>query len=89
MGGNRKTRDRKTMINIGNKKLIATILAAISVAIASTGCSGSGEDAATPKAKETLTIKCPNTDCKYTKVGNPESLSVVDTCPECGAKLKQ
>jgi hypothetical protein len=76
------------MKNIGNKKLLTTILVAIAVTIASTGCSGSGEDADTPKTKETLTIKCPNPDCEYTRPGDPESLSVVDTCPKCFGKLK-
>ncbi len=75
------------MKNTDTKKLLATILVAISVTIASMGCSDSGDD--TPKAKAESTIKCPNTDCKYTKAGNPESLSVVDTCPDCGTKLKQ
>ena len=77
------------MKNTDTKKLLSTILVAISVAIASMGCSDSGEDSDTPKAKAESTIKCPNTDCKYTKAGNPESLSVVDTCPDCGTKLKQ
>ena len=77
------------MIHIEYTKLFATILVVISVTIASAGCSGSGEDPDTPKTKVESTIECPNTDCKYTKAGNPESLSVVDTCPECGIKLKQ
>jgi hypothetical protein len=75
------------MKTIHNKKMITGILLAITLLLGSASCSDSGDDV--PKAKENLTIKCPNTDCKYTRPGDPESLSVVDTCPDCGAKLKQ
>ena len=75
------------MKNTDTKKLLATILVVISVALGSASCSDSGDD--TPKTKETLTIKCPNPDCEYTRPGDPESLSVVDTCPKCFGKLKQ
>jgi hypothetical protein len=69
-----------------NKKSITTILLAFTLALGSASCSDSGDD--TPKTKETLTIKCPNPDCEYTRPGDPESLSVVDTCPKCFGKLK-
>jgi hypothetical protein len=75
------------MKNTDTKKLLATILVVISVALGSASCSDSGDD--TPKTKETLTIKCPNPDCEHTRPGDPESLSVVDTCPKCFGKLKQ
>ncbi len=75
------------MKNTDTKKLLATILVVISVALSFASCSDSGDD--TPKTKETLTIKCPNPDCEYTRPGDPESLSVVDTCPKCFGKLKQ
>ncbi len=70
-----------------NKKPITAILLVFTLALSFASCSDSGDD--TPKTKETLTIKCPNPDCEYTRPGDPESLSVVDTCPKCFGKLKQ
>jgi len=74
------------MKNIDIKPLFATTLLTISLLFFTASCSDSEDSASTSKAE--ATIKCPNADCKYTKPGNPESLSVVDTCPDCGAKLK-
>jgi len=72
-----------------SKTLVTGILLAVSLILGPASCSDSADVAPKAKTKEAKVIKCPNTGCKYTRPGDPESLSVVDTCPDCGAKLKQ
>ena len=72
-----------------SKILVTGFMLAVSLILGSASCSDSTDVAPKAKTKEAKVITCPNTGCKYTRPGDPESLSVVDTCPDCGAKLKQ